>query len=79
MGASTVYFSCVFLRDVDTLWVSSVFLSLDRERRFKLVVVPFRGSQPFLGSSRRILTSSFRLSELLVAGGRAVAWLITVL
>ena len=27
MGASTVYF-CVFLRDVVTLWVNSVFLSL---------------------------------------------------
>ena len=27
VGASTVYFSCVFLRDVVTLWVNSVFLS----------------------------------------------------
>ena len=28
VGASTVSFSCVFLRDVVTLWVNSVFLSL---------------------------------------------------
>ena len=28
VGASTVCFSCVFLRDVVTLWVNSVFLSL---------------------------------------------------
>ena len=79
MGASTVYFSRVFLRDVATLWVNSVFLSLDRKRRFILVVVPFRCSQPFLGSSHHIHTSSFGLSELLVAGGRAIAWLVTVL
>ena len=56
-----------------------LFVTLDRERRFTLVVVPFRCSQPFLGSSRRIHPSSFGLSELLVAGGRTIAWLVTVL
>ena len=63
VGASTVCFSCVFLWDVVTLWVKSVFLSLDCERRFTLVVVPFRCCQPFLGSSRRIHPSSFGFSE----------------
>ena len=42
------------------------------------MVVPFRCSQPFLESSRRIHMSS-RLSELLVAGGRAITWLVTEL
>ena len=55
------------------------FVTLDRERRFTLVVIPFRYSQPFLGSIRRLHTSSFGLSELLVTGGRAIAWLVTVL
>ena len=55
------------------------FATLDREQRFPLVVVPFRYSQPFLGSSRRIHTSSFGLSELLVAGVRAITWLVTEL
>ena len=41
------------------------------------MVVPFRCCHPFLWSSRRILTSSFGLSELLVAGGRALTWLVT--
>ena len=54
-----------------------LFVTLDRERRFTLVVVPFRCCRPFLGSSRRIHTSSFGLSELLVAGGRALTWLAT--
>ena len=54
-----------------------LFVTLDRERRFTLVVVPFRCCQPFLGSSRRIHPSSFGFSELLVAGGCAIAWLVT--
>ena len=54
-----------------------LFVTLDRERRFTLVVVPFRCCRPFLGSSHRIHTSSFELSELLVAGGRALTWLVT--
>ena len=53
------------------------FVTLDCERRFTLVVVPFRCCQPFLGSSRRIHPSSFGFSELLVAGGRAFTWLVT--
>ena len=32
---------------------------------------------PFLGSCRRLLTSSFELSALLVAGSRALHWLVT--
>ena len=55
------------------------FVTLDREQRFTLVVVPFRYSQPFLGSSRRIHMSSFGLSGLLVAGGRAISWIVTEL
>ena len=43
------------------------------------MVVPFRFSQSFLGSSRSIHTSSLGLSELLVAGGRAITWLVTEL
>ena len=41
VGVSSVCFSCVFLRDVVTLWVKSVFVTLDRERRIILVVLPF--------------------------------------
>ena len=40
VGVSSVCF-CVFLRDVVTLWVKSVFVTLDRERRINLVVLPF--------------------------------------
>ena len=54
-----------------------LFVTLDRERRFTWVVVPFRCCLPFLGSSRRIRTSSFGLSELLVAGGHAFTWLVS--
>ena len=43
------------------------------------MVVPFRYSQPFLGLSRRVHTSSFSLSELLVAGARTITWLVTEL
>ena len=43
------------------------------------MVVPFRFSQPFLGSSRRIHTSSLGWSDLLVAGGRAITWLVSEL
>ena len=75
MGASTVCFF-VFLRDVVTLWVKSVFVTLDRERRITLVVVPFRCCHLFLGSSRRLPKSSFGLSAL-VAGVRALNWLVT--
>ena len=39
----------------------------------------FRYSHPYWGSSRRIHTSSLGLSELLVAGGHAFTWLVTVL
>ena len=77
VGVSSVCFSCVFLRDVVTLWVKSVFVTLDRERRITLVVLPFCGYRPLLGSVRRRLTSSFGLSALLVAGGRALIWLVT--
>ena len=41
VGVSSVCFSCVFLRDVVTLWVKSVFVTLDRERRITLLVLPF--------------------------------------
>ena len=54
-----------------------LFVTLDHERRFTLVVVPFRCCQPFLGSSRRLHLSSFGFSVLLVAGGRAITWLVT--
>ena len=54
-----------------------LLVTLDRERRFPLVVVPFRCCHTFLGSSRRIHMSSLGLSELLVAGGRALTWLVT--
>ena len=43
------------------------------------MVVPFRGCHLFLWSSRRIHTSSFGLSELVVTGGRALTWLVTAL
>ena len=56
-----------------------LFITLDRERRITLGVVPFRCCHPFLGSRRRIHTSSFGLSELLVAGGCALTLLVTVL
>ena len=59
VGASTVCFSCVFLRDVVTLWVKSVFVAT------------------LFGASRCIHPSSFGFSELLVAGGRAITWLVT--
>ena len=36
-------------------------------------------ANPFLGSSRRIHTSSLGLSKLLVAGGRSFTWLVTEL
>ena len=53
-----------------------LFVTLDRELGFTWVVVPFRGCQPFLGSRRRLHKSSFGFSELLVAGGRAITWLV---
>ena len=43
------------------------------------MVVPFRYSQPFLGASHGLPTSSFGLSALLVAGSRAIAWLVAEL
>ena len=49
VGASTVCFSCIFLRDVVTLWLKSVFVTLDHERRITLVVVPFRSCHPCFG------------------------------
>ena len=79
VGASIVYFY-IFLRDVVTLWVNSVFLSLlIANEGLHWWLFLFRNSQPFLGSSHRIYTSSFGLSELLVAGGLALAWLVTEL
>ena len=54
-------------------------VTLDRDRRFTLLGVPFRCCHPFLWSRCRIHTSSFGLSELLVAGGRALTWLVTAL
>ena len=62
-----------------TLGQKCLFVTLDRERRFTLVVVPFRCCHPFLGSSRRIHSSSLGLSDLLVAGGRALTWLVPTL
>ena len=56
-----------------------LFVTLDCERRITLVIVPFRCGHPFLGSSCRIRTSSFGSSELLVAGGCALALLVVVL
>ena len=41
-----------------------LFVTLDRERRFTWVVVPFRCCQPFLGSRRRLHRSSFGFSDL---------------
>ena len=77
--ASTVSVSYVFLRDVVTLWVNSVFLSLDRERRLHWWLFLSDSAYPFLGSSGRIHTSSLGLSELLVAGGCAFTWPVTEL
>ena len=48
------------------------FVTIDRQRRFPLEVVPFR-------SGGRFPTSSVGLSWLLVAGDRAFTWLVTVL
>ena len=75
-GASTVYFY-VFLRDVVTLWVNSVFLShlIVNEGLHRWLLLS-DVANPFLGSSRRIHTSSFGLLELLVAGGRTITWLV---
>ena len=53
-----------------------LFVTLDRERRITLVVVPYRCCHPFLGSSSHIPTPSFGSSELLVAGGCALVWLV---
>ena len=61
-------FSCVFLRDAVTLWVTCLFVTLDHERRITLVVVPSRCGHPF-GSSGRIHMPSIGSLELLVAGG----------
>ena len=47
--ASTVSVSYVFLRDVVTLWVHSVFLSLLIVNEGHIGDGPFRFSQPFLG------------------------------
>ena len=78
VGASTVYFSCVFLQDVVTLWVNSVFLSLlITNEGLHWWLFLSNVDNPFWGLSRRIHMSSFRLSELLVAGGRAITWLVT--
>ena len=66
-------FSYVFLRDVDTLWVNSVFLSLlIANEGLHWWLFLFRYSHPYWGLSRRIHTSSLGLSELLVAGGHAL-------
>ena len=43
------------------------------------MVVPFRFRQPFLGACRGVPTSSFGLSALLVAGSRALVWLVAEL
>ena len=43
------------------------------------MVVPFRYSQPLLGASHSIPTTSFGLSALLVAGSRVIAWLVAEL
>ena len=56
-----------------------LFVTLDRERRFTLVVVPFRFRQPFLGACRGVPTSSFGWSALPVAGSRALVWLVAEL
>ena len=56
-----------------------LFVTLDRERRITLVIIPFRCGLPFLGSSCHIHTSSFGSSELLAAGGCALALLVVVL
>ena len=56
-----------------------LFVTLDREQRIRLMVVPFRCCHPFLGPSCRIHTSSFGSSELLVAGGCTLALLVIVL
>ena len=56
-----------------------LFVTLDRERRIPLVIVPFQCCHPFLGSSCRIPTSSFGSSELIVAGGCTLALLVVVL
>ena len=78
--ASSASFSYVFLRDVVTLWVNSVFLSLlIANEGLHWWLFLFRYSHPFWGSSRRIHTSSLGLSELLVAGGHAFTWLVTEL
>ena len=43
------------------------------------MVVPFRFSQPFWGACHGIPMSSFGLLALLVAGSRAIAWLVAEL
>ena len=75
--ASNVGFFCVFLRDVVTLWVKSVFLSLliANEGLHWWLFLP-DVANPFWGS-RRLHLSSFGFSERLVAGGRAITWLVT--
>ena len=67
---------CIPLGCGHPLGQKCLFVTLDRELRFPLVAIPFQCCHPFLGSSRRLRQSSLGFSELLVAGGCAVNWLV---
>ena len=76
-GAPNVGFSSIFLRDVVTLWVKSVFLSLLIANKGYIGGCSFQMLPTLLGSSRRLHLSSFGFLDLLVAGGHTIAWLVT--
>ena len=79
-----VGFNCLLLLCIPSgcghpLGQERLFVTLDRERRFTILVVPFRFRLPILGAGRGIPLSPFGLSPLMVAGDRALAWLVAEL
>ena len=79
VGFNCLLLICIPLGCGHPLGQQCLFVTFDRERRFTILVVPFRFCLPILGAGRGIPPSPFGLSPLLVAGGRALAWLVAEL